>query len=140
MKWIAHTQVKKKLQINPFQQPPNITTAELAEYIKHRTQNPFKATESLATGKTIPSHGTTTDQELGLNEQTHKHWQEKYTSLQQKQQQQLDQTILSFHLKESKLLEKQIEANEKLYKVQLEQDQLKKELDEAKIQLEQVCL
>ena len=136
---------QEKLPINPFQLPPNVTSADLAEYIKHRAQNPFNATGSVEMEKTIPSQGTTTDQELRLNEQIHKHWQDKYTSLRQKQQQQqqqqqLDQTILSFHLKESKLLEKQIKANEKLYKVQLEQDQLKKELDEAKIQLEQVCL
>ena len=51
--------------------------------------------------------------------------------------QELDHTIYSFNAKESKLLSKQIKTNEKLYQVQLEQDQLKRELEEAKLQLEE---
>ena len=128
------------MPINPFQLPLNVTSADLQEYIKHRAQNPFNAAVSVATEKTIPSQTTTTDQELRLNECIHKHWQDRYKSLQQQQQQQLDQTIFSFNIKESKLLEKQFNTNEKLYQFQLEQDQLKRELEEAKFQLEQVRL
>ena len=131
---------QEKLPINPFHLPPNVTSADLEEYINRRAQNPFNGTGSAATEKTIPSQTTTTDQELRLNESIHKHWQDKYKTLQKQQQQQLDQTIFSFSVKESKLLEKQIKTNEKLYQVRLEQDQLKRELDEAKLQLEQVRL
>ena len=94
----------------------------------------------MASGTTIPSQTTTTDKELRLNECIHKYWKDKYETMRQQQQQQLDQTIYSFNAKESKLLSKQIKTNEKLYQVQLEQDLLKKELEEAKSQLEQVRL
>ena len=128
------------MPINPFHLPPNVTSADLEEYIRHRAQNPINATGSEATEKTMPSQTTTTDHELRLNKRIHKHWPDKYESLQQQQQQQLDQTIFSFNIKESKLLQKQIKTNEKLYQVQLEQDQVKRELEEAKLQLEQVRL
>ena len=102
---------QEKLPINPFHLPPNVTSAGLEEHIRHRAQNPFNATASAATEKTIPSQTTTTDHELRLNESIHKYWQDKYESLKQQQQQQLDQTIFSFNAKESKLLQKQIKTN-----------------------------
>ena len=131
---------QQHLPITPFGLPQNVTSADLEGYIKHRAQNPFSAATNMASENNTPSQTTTTDNELCLNDRIHKYWKDKYEKIRQQQQQELDHTIYSFNAKESKLLSKQIKTNEKLYQVQLEQDQQKQELEEAKLQLEQVRL
>ena len=64
---------QQHLPITPFGLPPNVTSADLEEYINHRAQNPFSTATNMATDDATPSQTTTTDNELRLNDRIPKY-------------------------------------------------------------------
>ena len=77
---------QQHLLITPFGLPPNVTSADLEGYIKHRAQNPFSEATNMASENPITSQTTATDNELRLKERIHKYWKDKYEKMRQQQQ------------------------------------------------------